>query len=116
MLSNPDYIYFDHPYEPHSEERGKYWATPYIDTRKVFSFMPEDLYSDIDHMKFNCTGFKECSGGRQNILGRHVSHQLPLFTKMVAREQRGRVIAGRKAVNSYGRAGRKQGRECAIPR
>lgn len=82
MLSNPDYIYFDHPYEPHPEERGKNWATPYTDTRKVFGFMPEDLYKDIDSKEFNCSGLR-CSEGRQNVLGKKLCPRLSLFTKTV---------------------------------
>ncbi|XP_046546432.1 uncharacterized protein LOC124256488 [Haliotis rubra] len=39
---------FDFPYEPDPNERGYYWATRYIDTRKTFSFMPENLYGNID--------------------------------------------------------------------
>lgn len=69
MLSSPDFIYLDHPYEPDSEERGKYWATRYTDTRKIFGFMPEDLYEDIDKIP-NCSGLKKCVDGRQNVLGK----------------------------------------------
>jgi hexosaminidase len=43
VLSNPDYLYFDFPYEVDPEERGYYWAARHIDTKKVFSFAPENL-------------------------------------------------------------------------
>jgi hexosaminidase len=43
VLSNPDYLYFDFPHEVDPEERGYYWAARYIDTKKVFSFAPENL-------------------------------------------------------------------------
>lgn len=43
VLSNPDYLYFDFPYEVDPEERGYYWAARSIDTKKVFSFAPENL-------------------------------------------------------------------------
>ncbi|MEW7865053.1 beta-N-acetylhexosaminidase [Aeromonas diversa] len=43
VLSNPDYLYFDFPNEVHPAERGYYWATRFNDTRKVFSFAPENL-------------------------------------------------------------------------
>ncbi|XP_022798200.1 uncharacterized protein LOC111336384 [Stylophora pistillata] len=68
VLSNPDYIYLDHPYEPNQDERGKYWATPYSDTRKIFSFMPDSLYEDIDQIR-NCTKLKGFVDGRRNVLG-----------------------------------------------
>lgn len=70
MLSSPDYIYLDHPYEPVGEERGKYWATPYTDTRKIFNFALEELYEDIDEIR-NCPGLKKCVDGRQNVLGKN---------------------------------------------
>lgn len=72
VLSSPDYIYLDHPYKPHTEERGKYWATPYTDTRKIFGFMPDDLYVDLGQEELNCTGLKRCGEGRQNVLGEKV--------------------------------------------
>lgn len=43
VLSNPDYLYFDFPYEVDPEERGYYWAARDVDTKKVFSFAPENL-------------------------------------------------------------------------
>ena len=64
VLSSPDYTYLDHPYEPHPEERGKNWATPYTDTRKIFGFAPVDLYNDI-----NCN-FSNCSQAQQNVVGK----------------------------------------------
>ena len=71
MLSSPDYIYLDHPYEPDGEERGKYWATTYTDTRKIFNFAPEELYEHIDEIQ-NCTGLKKYVDGRENILGKNI--------------------------------------------
>ncbi|MFC3914458.1 beta-N-acetylhexosaminidase [Pseudaeromonas sharmana] len=43
VLSNPDYLYFDFPWEVNPQERGYYWATRFNDTRKVFAFAPENL-------------------------------------------------------------------------
>ncbi len=43
ILTNPDFLYFDHPYEADPEERGYYWATRYANVRKVFSYMPGNL-------------------------------------------------------------------------
>ncbi|KAK3094743.1 hypothetical protein FSP39_005676, partial [Pinctada imbricata] len=44
VLSPATHLYFDHPYEPDPEERGLYWATRYSDTKKMFGFMPDNLY------------------------------------------------------------------------
>lgn len=43
ILSNPDYLYLDMPYEVNPAERGYYWATRYSDEAKVFSFAPNNL-------------------------------------------------------------------------
>lgn len=43
IISNPDYVYFDMPYEVNPAERGYYWATRFSDERKVFSFAPNNL-------------------------------------------------------------------------
>lgn len=43
VVSNPDYLYMDMPYEVDPKERGYYWATRAIDTRKMFAFAPQNL-------------------------------------------------------------------------
>ncbi|MGF1775831.1 beta-N-acetylhexosaminidase [Vibrio nomapromontoriensis] len=43
IISNPDYLYMDFPYEFDPKERGYYWATRSTNTRKMFSFAPENL-------------------------------------------------------------------------
>ncbi|WP_199878768.1 family 20 glycosylhydrolase [Pseudoalteromonas sp. T1lg88] len=48
VLSHGTHLYFDHPYEPHPEERGYYWATRYTDTKKVFTYMPDNVYANAD--------------------------------------------------------------------
>ncbi|XP_045167590.2 N,N'-diacetylchitobiase-like [Mercenaria mercenaria] len=48
ILSMATHLYFDHPYEPDPEERGLYWATRYIDTYKVFGFMPMDIFANAE--------------------------------------------------------------------
>ena len=48
MLAPATHLYFDQPQEPDPEERGQYWASRFTETRKVFSFMPEDLYANAD--------------------------------------------------------------------
>jgi len=43
IMANPDYLYFDFPYEVHPEENGYYWGTRENSVAKVFSFAPENL-------------------------------------------------------------------------
>ncbi|QDW34219.1 family 20 glycosylhydrolase [Yersinia sp. KBS0713] len=43
VASNPDYVYFDMPYEVNPSERGYYWATRFNDEEKVFSFAPDNM-------------------------------------------------------------------------
>ena len=43
IVSNPDYVYMDMPYEVDAAERGYYWATRATDTRKMFGFAPENM-------------------------------------------------------------------------
>ncbi|XP_029635231.1 N,N'-diacetylchitobiase [Octopus sinensis] len=49
VMSQATHLYFDHPYEPDPEERGLYWAARFIDTEKVFKFIPDDLYANADY-------------------------------------------------------------------
>ncbi|XP_059152657.1 N,N'-diacetylchitobiase-like isoform X2 [Physella acuta] len=48
ILAPDTHLYFDHPYEPDPEERGLYWACRYLDTHKVFRFVPENLMFNAD--------------------------------------------------------------------
>ena len=57
-MSQATDLYFDHPYEPDPEERGLYWATRYTDTKKVFGFLPESLYDNIDERISGKPAFK----------------------------------------------------------
>lgn len=43
IVSSPDYVYMDMPYEVDPKEGGYYWATRATDTRKMFGFAPENL-------------------------------------------------------------------------
>ncbi len=43
VLSTPDALYYDFPYQADPKEPGYNWAARHIDTRKVFEFMPENL-------------------------------------------------------------------------
>lgn len=43
IVSNPDYVYLDMPYEVNPKESGYYWASRFNDERKIFSFAPDNL-------------------------------------------------------------------------
>ena len=68
MFATPDYLYYDHPYEPDYEERGKYWAARFIDTKKAFEYSPSEL----------CKGIENC---RESIMGKH-SNNCVVFKKL----------------------------------
>lgn len=44
VLSLPDVLYFDFPYQNNPLEPGYYWAAKSVSLRKVFEFMPEDMH------------------------------------------------------------------------
>lgn len=43
ILTSPDFLYLDHPYEADPKERGYYWATRFTDVRKLFSYISGNL-------------------------------------------------------------------------
>ena len=43
VVSTPEALYFDFPYELDPKEGGYYWGTRQLNTRRVFEFMPENL-------------------------------------------------------------------------
>ncbi|GAA6151555.1 family 20 glycosylhydrolase [Pseudoteredinibacter isoporae] len=43
VVSTPDATYFDFPHQAHYKERGFYWASRGISSKKVFDFMPDNL-------------------------------------------------------------------------
>lgn len=43
VLSSPDVLYFDFPYEADPKEHGYYWASRHTNTEKIFQFMPDNL-------------------------------------------------------------------------
>ena len=47
-MAQATHLYFDHPQEPDPEERGYYWAPRFTPVRKVFGFMPDDLFANVD--------------------------------------------------------------------
>lgn len=51
VVSTPDALYFDFPYEADANERGYYWAARRLNTRKVFSMMPENLPAHAEYWR-----------------------------------------------------------------
>ena len=45
------HLYLDFPYEPDPEEMGLYWATRYVNTKKIFGFMPDDIFANAEFNK-----------------------------------------------------------------
>ncbi|KGJ91626.1 family 20 glycosylhydrolase [Colwellia psychrerythraea] len=43
ILSTPDVLYFDFPYQIDPKERGYHWASRRVTTRSLFNFMPDNL-------------------------------------------------------------------------
>ena len=43
VISSPDALYFDFPYEADPKEHGYYWASRHTNTEKIFQFMPDNL-------------------------------------------------------------------------
>jgi hexosaminidase len=43
ILSTPDVLYFDFPYQIDPKERGYNWASRRVTTRSLFNFMPDNL-------------------------------------------------------------------------
>lgn len=72
VLSHGTHLYFDHPNEANPEERGYYWAARYTDARKVFGYMPDNVYSNAD---------KTRSGAVITDLERLVGRALPALTQ-----------------------------------
>jgi len=43
VLSTPDVLYFDFPYEADPKEHGNTWGSRHTNTEKIFQFMPDNL-------------------------------------------------------------------------
>jgi hexosaminidase len=48
ILSLPDVLYFDFPHQADPQELGYYWGSRYIDSFKVFQFMPQNLPANAE--------------------------------------------------------------------
>ena len=56
MLTPPDCLYLDHPYEPDFEERGLYWAADYTDDKKIFEYSPTERIGNSSEILANLLG------------------------------------------------------------
>ena len=72
VLSHGTHLYLDHPNEAHPEERGYYWATRYIDPKRIFGYMPDHVYANAD---------KTRSGAEITDLEQLVGRALPALEK-----------------------------------
>jgi len=48
VISSPDYLYLDFPYEVSPLERGYHWGTRFNDERKIFGFAPDNLSQNAE--------------------------------------------------------------------
>ena len=48
ILSPATHLFLDAPLEPDPVEPGWYWATRYTDQKKIFEFMPNNLFLNAD--------------------------------------------------------------------
>lgn len=48
IVSNPDYLYLDMPYEVDPQEPGYYWAARFSDEQKIFTFSPDNLAQNAE--------------------------------------------------------------------
>ncbi len=72
VMSHGTHLYLDHPNETHPDERGYYWAARFTDAKKVFGYMPDDVYANAD---------KTRSGAVINDLEQLVGRALPKLEK-----------------------------------
>ena len=56
MLTPPDCLYLDHPYEADFEERGLYWAADYTDNQKIFEYSPTEHIENSSEILANLLG------------------------------------------------------------
>lgn len=56
MLTPPDCLYLDHPYEADFEERGLYWAADYTDSQKIFEYSPTQSIGNSSEILLNLLG------------------------------------------------------------
>lgn len=72
VMSHGTHLYLDHPNETHPDERGYYWAARYTDAKKIFGYMPDDVYANAD---------KTRTGAVINDLEQLVGRALPKLEK-----------------------------------
>ena len=73
VIGHATHLYLDHTYEPDPLEPGASWASRYINTKKIFGFVPSDVYFNADRNSNNkpLTSYQICpNSGRCTVLKR----------------------------------------------
>ena len=78
ILSTPDLLYFDFPYEIDPKERGYRWASRRANSRNIFNFMPDNLPIHAE-FRVDTLGQDFVSDDRQQLdeFGRIIHKPLP---------------------------------------
>lgn len=93
VVSSPDVLYFDFPYEADANERGYYWAARRINSKKIFEFMPENLpahaevWLDREENPYTATDDKPLKQGNEFI-----GIQGQLWSETVRTDQQARYM------------------------
>lgn len=48
VISIPDVLYFDFPYEVDPKEPGYYWGSRSTNSRNIYNFMPDNLPANAE--------------------------------------------------------------------
>ena len=84
VQSHPDFLYFDFPYEVDPAERGLYWAARATDTRKVFSFAPQNLPQNAAiHVDRNGNPYTDASEGDAYRNGGYAGMQGQIWSEVI---------------------------------
>jgi len=68
VLSSPDVLYFDFPYEADPKEHGYYWASREINTRKIFELMPDNLPAHAEIWKDRMNNSFSANDNKETVL------------------------------------------------
>ena len=84
VQSHPDFLYFDFPYEVDPAERGLYWAARATDTRKVFSFAPQNLPQNAEvHVDRDGNPYTDASEGDAYRNGGYAGMQGQIWSEVI---------------------------------
>ncbi|KNC87349.1 hypothetical protein SARC_00539 [Sphaeroforma arctica JP610] len=69
VLSCPDFLYFDFPYERNPDERGYYWGARSTNMRKVFGFAPDNMPQTAEYTEQRSgTPYEVTSSARKPVV------------------------------------------------